>query len=239
MSHFQSPVDFRIHVEAACAKVGDRGREREAAMDKNSALKFFAVRVPKLRRILKDQFLSQQMSDPEWLKMWDHTISHSGYYEPISLGYFFYLSTNRTQVDGFWKVAKHWGEQVENWGHCDLLGGVYAAYGISSWGDMEPQIRTWARSRSVWHRRLSIVSLVNYVGKSSTYLPFELVAEIIEPNLQDPNKYVSRPIGWVLREHLRVDPMGMPRLFIKSHWDRLPSLAKTKLKLFCNLEEQL
>lgn len=228
--------NFRTHVEMLCFTAGDMVREKEAARDKNSKLMFYAVRVPVLRQIMKSRFDYAEYSPVEWLQNWDWIVRHSTHYEPISLGLLFYQTPDRTKVCGFIDAATIWAEQIENWGHCDLLGSAMSAFAAHSWGTLEPFLQVWTRSEGLWLRRLSIVSLVRYVGKSSTYLPFGTVAKFIEPHLDTRDKYISRPVGWVLREHLKADPNGAPRSFLKHHWPRLACPAKTKLQLFTKLE---
>jgi hypothetical protein len=227
---------FRNYVELLCSAAGDAGREQEAAQHKGSNLKFFAVRVPRLRQMIELEFRFDKYSPIEWIERWDRVFHHSLYYEPISLGLLFYQVPDRTRVCGFIDSSTTWASKIENWGHCDLLGSAMSAYGTHSWANLETYMMEWSRSESIWLRRLSLVSLVRYVGKSSTYLPFSTVASFIEPHLDTRDKYISRPVGWVLREHLRADPNGEPREYLKRHWSRLPYPAKAKLQLFTKLE---
>lgn len=227
---------FRHDVELLCSAAGDAGREQEAARDKNSDLQFFAVRVPVLRQMMKSRFPFDEHSPVDWLQSWDWIVRHSSYYEPISLGLLFYQAPDRTRVCGFINSARAWAERIENWGHCDLLGSAMSAFATHSWETLEPSLQDWSRSESLWLRRLSIVSLVRYVGKSSTYLPFSTVAKFIEPHLDTRDKYISRPVGWVLREHLKADPRGEARGYVRRHWSRLAHPAKAKLQYFTKLE---
>lgn len=229
-------TNFQIETEALCASVGEPGRTLEAAADKRSDLRFFAVRVPILRKLLKDHFIYEDKAPFEWLTCWSYVIQNSEFYEPISLGLLFHQSPSRTYVRDFIHEVSAWAPRMENWGHCDLLGGVLASTSTHSWHSVQPYMREWSQSDNVWLRRLSIVGLVRYVGKSSTFLPFDTALEFLEPHIDSRDKYISRPVGWVLREYLRADPSGRPRDFIRQNWSHIAGTAKSKLKLFEKLE---
>ena len=56
------------------------------------------------------------------------------------------------------------------------------------------------RSRHLWLRRISIVSLIHYSGKNAVFLPLERALPLVAACLDDEREQVQKAVGWVLRE---------------------------------------
>jgi 3-methyladenine DNA glycosylase AlkD len=74
------------------------------------------------------------------------------------------------------------------------------------------RMRDWAGSDSLWVRRASIICQVG----ARERLDQTLLADVIEPNIDDPDFFSRKAIGWALRDHARHDPDWV-RAFVADH----------------------
>lgn len=75
-----------------------------------------------------------------------------------------------------------------------------------------PIMRTWSRDPDRWKRRTSIICQLG--SKEDTDL--DLLAETIEANIDDPDFFLRKGIGWALRQYAKTDP-GWVRTFVDTH----------------------
>jgi 3-methyladenine DNA glycosylase AlkD len=68
-----------------------------------------------------------------------------------------------------------------------------------------------------WKRRASIICQLGSKGGTDV----ELLAHCIEANLDDPDFFLRKGIGWALREFAKTEP-GWVRAFIDAHPDLSP-----------------
>ena len=73
-------------------------------------------------------------------------------------------------------------------------------------------VRRWSTDDFLWVRRLAIIS---QLGRRDR-VDLDLLAEVIEPNLADPEFFVRKAVGWALREAARVDPDWV-RSYVAGH----------------------
>ena len=79
------------------------------------------------------------------------------------------------------------------------------------------RMREWAADESLWVRRAAILS---QIGVHDDRFDAELLTDVIEPNIDHPDFFSRKAIGWALRDRARHDP-GWVRSFVDSH----PSLS--------------
>jgi 3-methyladenine DNA glycosylase AlkD len=48
---------------------------------------------------------------------------------------------------------------------------------------------------------------------------------VIEANLNDPEFFIRKAIGWALRQYARTDPAWV-QSFVQRHWDELSPLSR-------------
>lgn len=81
-------------------------------------------------------------------------------------------------------------------------------------------LRRLARSKSLWERRIAMVSTMTLVWEGD----FEDAFTIAEMLLDDKHDLIHKAIGWVLREAGIVDRKKL-LAFLKTHYARLPRTA--------------
>lgn len=72
--------------------------------------------------------------------------------------------------------------------------------------------RAWASDDNMWIRRAAIIS---QVGRKQATDP-TLLIDVIVPNTSDRRFWITKAIGWALRDYARTDP-DFVRAFVASH----------------------
>ncbi|MFD1148460.1 DNA alkylation repair protein [Saccharothrix hoggarensis] len=80
--------------------------------------------------------------------------------------------------------------------------------------ELTPVVRAWARDGDRWRRRVAVICQLGSKGDTD----LDLLRDVIEANLADPDFFLRKGIGWALRQHSRVDP-GWVRAFVDDHPD--------------------
>ncbi|MCB0920821.1 MAG: DNA alkylation repair protein [Actinobacteria bacterium] len=74
-------------------------------------------------------------------------------------------------------------------------------------------IRAWATDDDIWIRRASIIC---QVGKKGRATDPDLLTDCIEPNTTDRRFWITKAIGWALRDYAYAQPEWV-RAFVDSH----------------------
>ncbi len=74
-------------------------------------------------------------------------------------------------------------------------------------------IRAWAVDDDMWIRRAAIISQVGGRGRGTDA---GLLADVIEPNTADRRFWITKAIGWALRDYAYADPQWV-REFVAGH----------------------
>ena len=101
-----------------------------------------------------------------------------------------------------------WVKYVDNWAHSDGLSKFLSRL-IEDDGtgpQMLSIIKKWNRSKNLWERRQSLISLFYYARIKTKHVSFETAQELIYPLLTDKEYYVQKAVGWTLRESYNVYP---------------------------------
>ena len=83
------------------------------------------------------------------------------------------------------------------------------------------RMRDWAERDDLWLRRSAIISQLKHGDDTDT----RLLADVIEPNLDDPEFFIRKAIGWALRQYARTDPVWV-RAFVDRHTHRISGLSR-------------
>lgn len=78
--------------------------------------------------------------------------------------------------------------------------------------DVAPLLREWARDGHLWIRRAAVLAQVGAKDRTDP----RLLADVIEPNIEHPDFFSRKAIGWALRDYARTDPNWV-RDFVESH----------------------
>lgn len=86
---------------------------------------------------------------------------------------------------------------------------------------MTEVLRGWSRDDDLWIRRASITAQL----KAKAHTDRELLRDVIEANLTDPEFFIRKAIGWALREYGKTDPAWV-KDFVQRHAGGLSPLSR-------------
>jgi 3-methyladenine DNA glycosylase AlkD len=188
-----------------------------------SAMPFLGVRVPETRRLTRAAM--KGMTDAAALRaaaveLWDSASHREERYAAMGL-----LAAPSLRGDPqLAGVIEHMVRSGQWWDYTDEL-----AHRMAELLDLRPLetselCRRWSRDSDFWIRRLAILS---QLGRGARLDP-RLLADVIAPNLADPEFFIRKAVGWALREYARVDPEWVQR-FVATH-DVSPLSRREALK---------
>ncbi|HSK57256.1 MAG TPA: DNA alkylation repair protein [Jiangellales bacterium] len=86
---------------------------------------------------------------------------------------------------------------------------------------MAPVVRAWSRDEDRWKRRAAVICQVG----AKDQVDIRLLEDCVVANLDDPDFFLRKGIGWALRDAARSRP-GWVRTFVEVHRDRLSPLSR-------------
>lgn len=107
-------------------------------------------------------------------------------------------------------------EFINNWDLIDSSAGyVVGAYLQNKSKDI---LFTFAKSESLWKRRIAIMSTFPYIRSGEYALTFE----IAETLLSDRHDLIHKAVGWMLREVGEASGREVEEIFLKKHYKLMP-----------------
>ena len=204
------------------------GKFRKDLLDaEKSRLTYVGLTVPATRRIFKEgfEFLKSAPSiAKEHFKIWNYIFHNSEIYEVKSIALMHLRQLTEEFLLSELKAVKKLVDQVDNWAHSDELSHLYARMLEHSPKQVWPILKEWNQSKNPWHRRQSIVGMLNYAKQRKKFPPTVQMLKMIENLIDDEAFYVQRGVGWSLREVYHVDPKAQVA-FVKKNLNRLSSIA--------------
>ena len=212
--------DFASEVRAALVARADPERASGQQRYMKSAMPYFGLTSPQLaatlRPLLRDPGLAMESRD-QWLAtiedLWQTATHREQWYAAIALArhgsYRLWLDSDAMPLwESLIRAGAWWDVVDEIATHLvrDTLLGAPAVEAL--------RMRDWSGSDSSWVRRASIISQVG----ARERLDQQLLADVIEPNIDDRDFFIRKAIGWSLRDHARHDPQWV-RAFVNEHPD--------------------
>ncbi|MBM7519012.1 DNA alkylation repair protein [Nocardioides nitrophenolicus] len=179
-----------------------------------SAMPFLGVRVPDVRRLVRDLVRDLGIGDPAELsaaarELWDEATHREERYAAAAL-----VGLRPLRGDlGLVPFHEHVARTGAWWDHVDE-----AAHRVAELHDAHPEetatvVLRWSSDEaSFWVRRLAIISQLG--RKERTDL--DLLAAVLEPNLAEREFFLRKAVGWSLREVAKVDPAWV-RAYVERH----------------------
>ncbi|GAA1988999.1 DNA alkylation repair protein [Microbacterium pumilum] len=188
-----------------------------------SAMPYLGVKVPEARRIARARAKTETDATAlrsASLELWNDATHREERYAAMAL-----LATRPVRgspevVD----IVEHMVRTGRWWDFTDEV-----AHRMAELLDIRPLgtamvIRRWSRDDDLWIRRVAIIS---QLGRGSR-VDRLLLADVIKPNLGDPEFFIRKSVGWALREYARVDPDWV-RGYVAAH-DLSPLSRREALK---------
>jgi len=172
---------------------------------------FLGIRVPVLRRLAKE-YQSLPLNKIEKL-------FKSPYHEERALALMILLrvysrgddSVKKTIYEAYLRNTRY----INNWDLVDIsTGHIVGHYLLDK--DRKP-IYVLARSKSLWERRISIISTYRFI-KHRQYIDTLKISEIL---LSDKEDLIHKAVGWMLRAVGNYNPQ-LEEEFLKRHYKNMP-----------------
>jgi len=120
-----------------------------------------------------------------------------------------------------WDTFEHWIGLFNCWGTTDSFGLKVLGPLVLRDGPPIARLRRWATSANPWARRASVVSLIPLARRGRH---IEIILEIIDTLLSDPEDIIQKAIGWALKEMCKGDPRAVVT-YLADHRERMSRLA--------------
>ena len=183
---------------------------------------------PAHRSAFKQGFSFSGLSFEEQLAIWNEIWKNTTIFW-VRVHAFFFLEKyigKKYLHEKIWKVAVTWQGQVNDWGINDCLSKIYTKILETHPDTVYDQLAKWNKSKDLWKRRQSVVSLLYYTRTKKTVLPFERITALITPLLPDKEYYVQKGVGWAMRELYNAYPRETLPYF-KKHIHYISPIAFT------------
>lgn len=101
-----------------------------------------------------------------------------------------------------------------NWATTDAICGYLIGPLLMMYPALVPRVAAWSRSRNMWVRRASMVSLIPSVRRGAALDEVYEVAKRLHPDRED---LIQKAVGWTLREAGKSDPVRLERYLRTNH----------------------
>lgn len=110
-----------------------------------------------------------------------------------------------------------------NWATTDAICGTLIGPLLMTCERLRPRLRAWARHRSLWVRRASIVGLIGVARRGES---LDLIYAIAQQVHRDREDLIQKAVGWALREAGKTDMARLERYLLKNG----PQIPRTTLR---------
>lgn len=209
-------------IRKALDEAADPARGAGAQAYMKSAIPSLGVRVPEVRRLTVAAAAAHPFESPDELRatvleLWRGATVREQRYAAIDLTSLRTAARDLQMLPVYEEIIRTgaWWDFVDGVAH--RIGGLLQAHRPA----MTEVLRSWSRDRDFWIRRASITSQL----KAKTHTDRDLLREVLEANLADPEFFIRKAIGWALREFGKTDPEWV-RAFAAEHGHDLSPLSR-------------
>ena len=209
-----------IHSRLQAAADPVRAAGAQAYM--KSQMPFLGVRVPEVRRIVKDASAGHPPGNLAELQstvltLWRNAGFREERYAAIELTGLKVAAGELSMLALYEEIIRTgaWWDLVDGVAH--RLGGLLQAHRA----ELTTVLERWGRDVDFWVRRAAITAQLGAKSATDT----ALLAAVIEANLDDPEFFIRKAIGWALRQYARTDPDWV-RAFVQRHGEHLSPLSR-------------
>lgn len=125
---------------------------------------------------------------------------------------------------------------ITSWGSCDSFCTRTMGYFLLQYPEFIPQVKRWTESSNPWVRRAAAVSFI-YALRRGLYLQHSF--DIANTLLNDPDIYVLKGYGWMLKEasnkfrekvfsYVLANKNTMPRVSLRYSIEKMPEEMRRK-----------
>jgi 3-methyladenine DNA glycosylase AlkD len=227
-------MSAHAEVLAALQAIGNPRRGEAVRIDRGSALQHLGIGFPALRqRVLRPGFSFSKAPLAEQLQTWHALWQHSQVGDVLFAAIEHFAPLARSPAGpplALWQTLQHWPARVDNWCHSDALSGLVSRCLFWHRPQVLPTLQAWGQQPGLWHRRLSLTSLVHYSGKNAVFLPAGEMLPLLAAQVGDHREPVALALGWALRELGRVHPEAL-NAFLAEHGPQMAAAARRRARV--------
>lgn len=192
-------------IRTTLARAGDPAKAAGQQRYMKSAMPFYGVAVPEVRKIVRQLAKERPIGDEgTWgatiRVLWTRASHREERYAALALARLASYRQWATQADTLplWQdlvLSAQWWDLCDEISH--LTGGVLAAH-----PETAAELRAWSRHENLWVRRVAVLSQLRFKADTDA----ELLAYCIEGSITDADFFARKGVGWALREYSKTDP---------------------------------
>ncbi len=212
-------------VRAALLAVADPGKAPQMQKYMKSSMPYCGVPLPLLRSTLRPVYLRHELPSAAVLDatvgaIWDDAQFREERYAGIALArHRFYADLQTPARLPLYRrliVTGAWWDYVDEIAD-NLVGPILRGFPDK----VTPLLVGWSTDSDRWIRRSAIIAQIGSKGETDV----DLLSRAIEPNLDDPDFFIRKAIGWALRQYARTDPDWVRR-YVAAHETQLSGLSR-------------
>jgi 3-methyladenine DNA glycosylase AlkD len=197
-------------IRSGLAALADPEKAPDMQAYMKSAMPFWGVPKPARTALLGE--LVHRLEDPATVEtaaivLWDGASYREERYVAVALARRLRPDPGRLPLIEHWIRTGAWWDLVDEIA-AHLVGPLLQACP----GRTEQVMRGWMADDDRWLRRTSVIAQLG--ARSATDVG--LLTDAIEANLDDPDFFLRKAVGWALRQHARTDPEWV-RAFVAAH----------------------
>jgi 3-methyladenine DNA glycosylase AlkD len=189
---------------------------------------FLGIRVPVLRKLVRE---FRGLTLPEVA-----LLLRSKWHEERLLALFFltdaYAGGDAATRERIYLLYLENCCRVNNWDLVDSSAHLI----VGPWLEQRDRavLREWARSGSLWERRIAVVATFHFIRRGD----FADILHLAELLLEDPHDLMHKAVGWMLREVGKRDRATLEK-FLASHAGKMPrTMLRYAIEKFPETERQ-
>lgn len=225
VSPFTVKVEKELKRLAATTPGGEWDPSDYVIGQSKSDLQFFNLNIPTVRTVLKNATIFPKDRKPQDVyrdiqKMW----FESNWFEARAISLMWLESQPLEFLISKQTDLIKWAKLIDNWAHSDALCSFLARIYDTDSKYLHSIFTEWHTHDNSWYRRISMVSLFYYSRLRVNQPKYNVAEKYIKANLDHPDYYVQKGVGWTLREMYNVYPqLTLP--FLEKHVKDLSSIA--------------
>lgn len=184
-------------------------------------LRFYNVGTDRMRALAKDIYRSHanQWTAADAMGFAD-ILMRDPYLETKSIGIEVVALFRRSFEPRMLATWKRWLARGDssNWATTDAICGLLIGRLLVDHLRLAPELRAWARHRSLWVRRASVVGLIPLARKGQALDLLYANARTLHADQED---LIQKAVGWALREAGKSDSVRLER-YLRTNGARIP-----------------
>lgn len=181
---------------------------------------FFGVTVPNTRRLTRPVAAEfKKCGDLGGALAYASALWETGVHEPRVSAILIVEACEPFYDDRVWELGRAWLGDIDNWGHCDGIGpgmlSPFVQVGRTRHKSRRRTVLRWTRDDSLWVRRGALLATMRSTRHDKEW---QFVLAVAERLLEDPEYFVQKGLGWMLRECAHHNPREVIT-FIQTHRD--------------------